>query len=442
MAHVVIVTIGTRGDVVPYASLGAALTAAGDRVTVVTHASLRAYAEEAGLGFAAVPVEFGAGPLTSVRFARTLAGRWLDVGRAIAAAAADADLLVLAPMGTLGYHVAEARRIPSMGAFLQPLEPTRAFPPPLVTTRSLGGRGNRVAARLFRVAGQVPFARATAKFRRELGLPPLGVRATFRRMEEERWPVVHGFSPSVVPPPEDWPAHRPITGYWWPAIEGEAGGLSSRVRAFLDDGEPPIFVSFGSMSWPGLTAIVGAALARLGRRAVVQRGTADLSADGANVLVVDAEPHAELFPRMAVVVHHGGAGTTAAALRAGVPSVVTPCTADQPFWAARVAALGAGPPPIPLRRLTAGRLVAAIEAAAGYRPGAEAIARRLASEDGIGAAITEIRKRTAAARNSGAAEQPPISGASESPPGAGAAGAPPGSDATGLPPEAGGKRFR
>ncbi|KUL30739.1 glycosyltransferase [Actinoplanes awajinensis] len=409
MAHVVIVTIGTRGDVVPYASLGAALTAAGDRVTVVTHASLRAYVEEAGLGHAAVPVEFGAGPLTSVRFARTLAGRWLDVGRAIAAASGDADLLVLAPMGTLGYHVAEARRIPSMGAFLQPLEPTRAFPPPLLTTRSLGGWGNRVAARAFRVAGQVPFARATAKFRRELGLHPLGVRATFRRMEEERWPVVHGFSPSVVPPPEDWPAHRPITGYWWPAPTGQ-GGLSSRVRAFLDGGEPPIFVGFGSMAWPGLTAIVGAALARLGRRAVVQRGTADLSADGANVLVVDAEPHAELFPRMAVVVHHGGAGTTAAALRAGVPSVVTPLTADQPFWASRVATLGAGPPPIPLRRLTAGRLVAAIEAAAAYREGAEAIARRLATEDGIGAAITEIRRRTTATPESDSAELPPGSG--------------------------------
>ena len=161
MTHTLIVTVGTTGDVVPYVALGTGLRAAGHRVTVVTHPSLRHHVDAAGLGFAPLPVELtdGPAPLTSARLARILAGRWLDIGRAVADAATDADLIVTAAMGWIGYHVAQARGIPSVGAFLQPLEPTAAFPPPLVTTRSLGGWGNRAAARWFRVLGQVPFAR-------------------------------------------------------------------------------------------------------------------------------------------------------------------------------------------------------------------------------------------------------------------------------------------
>jgi UDP:flavonoid glycosyltransferase YjiC (YdhE family) len=393
MAHIVVVTLGTRGDVVPYLALGCALREVGHRTTIATHGSLRAPVERAGLGFAALPVEFDTGgprTLTSTRLARTLAHRWLDIGRAVTDASKDADLLLLAAMGWIGYHVAQARGVPSMGAFLQPLEPTREFPPPLLTTRSLGGRGNRAAARWFRLLGQAPFARHTAALRRELGLPPLGPRATFRRMEAEGWPVLHGFSPVVVPPPADWPAHRPVTGYWWPPA-GDV--LSSRLQRFLDDGEPPVFIGFGSMSAPGLGELVEATLARLRRRVVVQRGTARLAPDRPDVLVVDEEPHDALFPRVAAVVHHAGAGTTAAALRAGVPAVCVPFTADQPFWAQRVAALGAGPPPLRRRDLTPQRLADAIGAADGYRRGAASVAARLATENGVARAVAEIVRR-------------------------------------------------
>lgn len=387
MGRTVIVTVGTRGDVVPYAALGAALAAAGDEVVVATHPSLRRHVDEAGLGFAPLPDLDTGQPLTSARFARLIAARWPDICRATLAAARDADLLLLAPMGLAGYHVAEATGAVSMGAFLQPLEPTTAFPPPMLTTRSLGGWGNRAAARAFRVAGQAPFARATAQFRRELGLPPLGPGAMFRRMEAERWPALYGFSPAVAGAPADWPAHRPMTGYWWPRAPSR---LSARVRDFLDAGEPPVFAGFGSMVAPALDDLVDRAVTRLGRRVIVQRDSAS-PVLRKNVLVVGEEPHAELFPRVATVLHHGGAGTTAAALRAGVPAVTVPFTADQPFWGRRVAALGAGPAPIPVRRLTCERLVRAVEEAAGHRPGAAAVARQLAAEDGIGAALGHMR---------------------------------------------------
>ncbi|GAA2656651.1 glycosyltransferase [Paractinoplanes durhamensis] len=122
--------------------------------------------------------------------------------------------------------------------------------------------------------------------------------------------ALYGISPSVVAVPLDRPAYRPLTGYWWPLAGGR---LSPPLEQFLADGEPPVFVGFGSMSFSG------AVVAGLGRRVVVQRGAANLSAEGPDVLVVDDEPHALLFPRVSVVVHHGGAGTTAAALGAGPP---------------------------------------------------------------------------------------------------------------------------
>lgn len=384
MARILIVTIGTRGDVIPYAALGRALTEAGDQVAIATHPGLRPDVDQAGLGFFPLPELDGGEPLTSARLARMLAVRWLEVGRAIRAAAADSDLLLLAPLGWLGYHVAQATGARSMGAYLQPLEPTRAFPPPLLTTRSLGGWGNRTAARAFRFLGQLPFARATAAFRRELGLPPQGPAAMFRQMEDERWPILYGFSPAVVPPPPDWPAHRPMTGYWWPPAGPR---LSDRVRDFLGEGDPPVFIGFGSMTGPGLAEAVDRTVRRLGRRVIVQRAAAGAISGGKDVLVIGDEPHAELFRHVAVVVHHGGAGTTAAALRAGKPSVTVPVTADQPFWGRRVADLRAGPGPVRRERLPQ-----AIEEAEGFREGAVAVARKLAAEDGIGFAVRRIRQ--------------------------------------------------
>jgi len=181
-----------------------------------------------------------------------------------------------------------------------------------------------------------------------------------------------------------------VTGYWWPPT---GGALSPGLQRFLDDGDPPVFIGFGSMSAPGLGELVGRTLERLGRRAVVQRGAAGLFPDRRDLLVVDDEPHHTLFPRVAAVVHHAGAGTTAAALRAGVPAVCVPFTADQPFWARRIAALGAGPPPLHRRDLTPQRLADAIGAAEGYRQGAASVAARLATEEGVTRAVAEIVRR-------------------------------------------------
>ncbi|MDQ3901833.1 MAG: hypothetical protein M3319_15790 [Actinomycetota bacterium] len=134
-----------------------------------------------------------------------------------------------------------------------------------------------------------------------------------------------------------------------------------------------------------------------GVRAIVQAGWAEVSVAGDHVLQIGDVPHEWLFPRMAAVVHHAGAGTTAAALRAGLPAVTVPVIADQPFWANRVHRLGAGPTPVPFAELTAERLAAAIRAALDqprHRQRATGLARLINGEDGADAVLTRIRRLT------------------------------------------------
>jgi UDP:flavonoid glycosyltransferase YjiC (YdhE family) len=179
---------------------------------------------------------------------------------------------------------------------------------------------------------------------------------------------------------------------------------------FLAAGLPPVYIGFGSMTARDpreLTNIAVEALRAAGQRGVLLSGWAGLGTDSEvpdHVCVVTDVPHAWLFPRVAAVVHHGGAGTTAAGLRAGVPTIVTPVGGDQPFWGARVARLGAGPPPIPPRELTAARLAAAIRTATadvGMRRRAAALGERIRAEDGVGGAVAAFEQHITGARRVG-----------------------------------------
>jgi UDP:flavonoid glycosyltransferase YjiC (YdhE family) len=210
-------------------------------------------------------------------------------------------------------------------------------------------------------------------------------------------PVLYGFSPSVLPPPPDWSSEVHVTGYWF-LDPPEDWTPPSRLVAFLEAGPPPLYIGFGSMGSrdPQKTSqLVLEALAPAKQRAVILSGwggleTADLPA---HAIAVDSVPFSWLFPRCAAVVHHGGAGTTAAGLRAGVPSVVIPFFGDQPFWGRHVAELGVGPAPIPRRKLTAERLARTIEIAvgdAGMRRRAAELGTAIRAEDGVAQAVALV----------------------------------------------------
>ncbi len=180
-----------------------------------------------------------------------------------------------------------------------------------------------------------------------------------------------------------------VTGYWF--LEHPGGWKPPRELVdFLESGSPPVYVGFGSMNKTDpeeLTDIVLRALERTGRRGVLVTGWGGISNSALpdTVFAVDEVPHDWLFKRVEAAVHHGGAGTTAASLRAGIPTIVVPFFADQPFWGRRVAELGVGPEPIPRRSLTVGRLTNAIQRATAdgdMKSKAAALGQRIRAENG------------------------------------------------------------
>jgi len=298
-------------------------------------------------------------------------------------------VLLLSQLAMLGgYSIADGLGIPSMGVFVVPIHPTGDFPPALGLP-SLGRWGNRAAGRFLLGAGFTPFAASMRRLRAELGLPPLGPGAMFREQDRRRWPVCYGYSSAVLPRPSDWRPGLQVVGYFWPCRP--AGWQPpAHLVDFLSAGPPPVFVGFGSLaSGAGarLSALVRATLRRAGVRGVIQAGWARLSTSDDDMVTIGELPHDWLFPRMAAVVHHAGAGTTGAALRAGVPTVPVPVAGDQPFWADRLTALGVAPGAVPYQRLTADRLATAIIAAVsqpGYRLRARELASQINAEDGSG----------------------------------------------------------
>lgn len=234
-----------------------------------------------------------------------------------------------------------------------------------------------------------------SRLRARLGLPTAPDRAGAG--PPDGWPICHGFSPSVLPRPEDWPPEVQVTGYWWPA---PAAGWQppSGLVDFLAAGPPPVFIGFGSMTpeqGDRLPDIVTEALQRAGERAVVQSGWVGLNPAGEDILLVGDVPHDWLFPRLAAVVHHAGAGTTGAGIRAGVPATAVPVLVDQPFWAARLHHLGVAPPPVPMRELTAETLAGALRSCFGspaYQDRATELAGRVHAEDGVAPVLAQLAR--------------------------------------------------
>jgi sterol 3beta-glucosyltransferase len=387
--RIAIVTFGSRGDVQPYIALGLGLQAARHAVRLAAYGIYAQFVKSHGLEFAPVVGDpergFGIDGQGDPRI-----GRWREFLSLLLAprffadcleACRDADVIVASGSGALvAYHVAEKLELPLVLA---------TYAPPRGMTRP--------ATLVFGIRRQLFWLRfrpATNRARREaLGLPALPFREPFGRAEREHL-VLCGFSPSVVPRRPEWPASVHVTGYWFLDHAPDWQPPADLVR-FLEAGRAPVYVGFagGLDDDPvATTRLILEALRRVEQRGVVWapagvRGALDVSD---TVYLVDDVPFDWLFPRCEAVVHHGGAGTTAAGLRAGRPSVLVPTFADQPIWAQRVYELGVGPEPLPHRRLSVDRLVAAIRAAttdARLRANATALGDRVRTEDGVARAV-------------------------------------------------------
>lgn len=421
---IVIVAIGTRGDVQPLLALGLGLQRRGHPVRMLVGANFRDWVAEHGLATATTAVdiqgmmasrwgqewsEHGANPLRQLRAMQGLVDEFgwqlaLDAWRACQDATAiigsfTTDVLVASFAEKLG--------VPQFSALLQP-----------ATLATRDGAAAMDAPRPHRISWLNYLTarllvepvmwrlnrRLVKRLRAEvLHLPPQSWRDY--RAALGRTLILLGYSRHVIPHPADWPPNVHTTGYWFLPPD-EHWEPPTSLEAFLAAGPPPICVGFGSMpaSDPQqLADLLLQAVEGSGQRAILLSGWAGLRADTLppTVLSLAAAPHDWLFPRMAAVVHHGGAGTTAAGLRAGVPSVLVPHLGDQFHWGRRIAALGIGPPPIPRRSLTAEKLGAAIRIAAtsgAMRQRAQALSERIRAEDGIAEAVRRIEDRLSEGR--------------------------------------------
>ncbi|ATL26529.1 glycosyltransferase [Streptomyces formicae] len=410
---VLLIGNGTHGDIAPLIGLSTRLQAAGHSVAIATYKAFEQQVRDSDTEFRILPGDpslLGVneqGRLKKKSLGESLrAGRWLRrilrhseelADGLIAAAEKDTDVLVCSGLTMFhGYHLAKALNLPSMGLGLQPLHPTGDFPPP-VGVSSLGRWANRGLGELMFTTGLTPWS-SSPEFCARIGVPRLNTAQTLRRTAEERWPVHYGFSPSVVPRPADWRPGVDVVGYWWPH-ERPGWQPPRELVDFLDAGPAPVRVGLGSAGDPRdaerLGELLHAALRKAKVRAVVQSGTAGIDLAGDDVLTIGNAPHSWLFPRTAAVVHHMGAGTTGAGLRAGVPTVGVPTFGDAPFWSRRLVSLGASPGYVPIGELTPDRLAALIRAAVHERRHTDrsrALAAALAAEDGGARTVAAVER--------------------------------------------------
>lgn len=378
-----IIAIGSRGDVQPIVALGRGLFDAGYTVRIVTLQSFEPMVRGQGLEF--LPVEGDAQALTNEMMLAGMKGNGLNllsmyrgIMRAFGAitksyqeafaadALRDSDaILSQLPGGFYGYDLAEYLRVSYIALSVIPQEVTSAYPLSLLPMQfSLGGLYNRLTYSLGRQLAWHPFRTSINTFRAQLGLPPASFWwGNMRRMARECVPVIQGFSKHVIPAQPEWGGHVHTTGYW--TLDETGWQPSEALLKFLEAGDSPVFIGFGSMPVPdprATTALILDALQRTGKRGILHAGWAKLGASALpyTVFLVDYAPYAWLFPRMSAVIHHGGSGTTGFALRSGFPSMVVPFTADQPFWGKRTHELGVGPLPIPFSKLKVENLAHAI----------------------------------------------------------------------------------
>jgi sterol 3beta-glucosyltransferase len=411
--RVAIHTLGTRGDVQPYLAFALGLKAAGHEVLIAAPSQFEAFIGSRGIKFAHLPGEFltlmetpeaKAAMSGSAGFAAgfKLIKHFRPIGRKeltlewAAARAFQPELIIYHPKAIGAPHIAEKLGCPAVLASPLPgFTPTRAFASPLVPFRSLGPL-NGLTHRLMAGSGEAIFRSMVAEWRvSELGLKSRPVRPSRPAA------TLYCYSQHVMPAPTDWPDSVAITGYWF-LDDDDDWTPDPRLSRFLGSGETPVYVGFGSM--PGLdpvemTVMIIEALAHAGRRGVLATGGGAIGGHVAStdhVHIIEGAPHDKLFPLMSACVHHGGAGTTAASLRAGKPTVICPFFGDQPFWGRRVAELGVGPRPISRKSLSARTLAEAIASATrdgAMRRQATALGARINAEDGVGRSIAFLERR-------------------------------------------------
>ena len=398
---------GTRGDVQPMIALAHALRARGHTAAFVAPANfvewIRAHGfDAASNGIDAEAVLTGPGAdLQSLRWQLRHLAELIDpLFASLTTDASDVDVVVGAGIQLAGSSIAEWRDVPYVSAVFCPCGvPSGTAPPPTVKTQSLPPWLNRLLWDIggplatLALGGPINRARATIELR--------PIHNVLESLAGDR--IIVAADRDLAPLADDAPARTVTTDAW--ILGSDASVVDDRLAAFLELDPPPVYVGFGSMvakHVPDLADHALAAVRAVGRAAIVASGWADLGRDvetGDDVFVTRAVPHDLVLPRVAAAVHHGGAGTTTAVARAGVPQVVLPHILDQFYWAHRVAELGLGPRALPVSLVTADILAERLHTAIDdprYAARAAGLAQRIAARNGTADAVADLEQLVAA----------------------------------------------
>ena len=414
-----VITIGSQGDVRPYVALGAGLKAAGHDVRIATHPAFENLVRGRGLDFA--PVAGDPRELADNRQLRALHDdgrnifRWWRTFTSVDAplmrqrladcwdACRDAEVIIVSILPyLLGYAIAAKLNVPLVRAFYFPVSPTRAYPVEVVPKwLPLGERLNLASYGAQRqILWQIARPWVARACRDVLGTGNLPRLEPFGELDRQQQLLLYCYSPAVAPPPPDWGKWIDVTGYWF-LDRGTDWTPPPALEAFLADGPAPVYVGgFGNMTNRDpreLARTVVRALKMASRRAIVLTGWGGLQPSELprEIFAIDWVPFDWLFPRVAAAIHHGGAGTTAASLRAGLPTMIIPFFLDNFFWGNRVFELGVGPRPIPRKRLEVGALASAIRTVttdSDMRGRAAALGARIRAENGVARAVAAFER--------------------------------------------------
>lgn len=406
--NIVILTYGSRGDVQPFLPLSLGLMARGHSVKLAAPSRFKNLVENYGITF--VPLagdpedlsrrmnNVGFNPFKQMREMMDHAVEiGADVARQTDEACRDADLIIHTFAHAVGAHtLAREKNIPDVHIQTFPMfTPTGDYPNvamPDLKIRALNYFSHYAASRISKWGAKFGYEQV----RRRAGLPK---RKLFFPFDDDpiRLPtlILCAWSPSVLPPSREWKENVHVTGYFF-FSETESYQPSVELRDFLSVNEPPICVSFGSMvnrDAKRIDEVVRESLKRTHQRGIILSGWGGMDQSSSkDLLYLESAPHDWLLPRCKLVIHHGGAGTTSAGLCAGIPNIVVPFTADQPFWGRRIHAIGSGPKPILVKNLTVERLTQAIVEAETQitGEGAQFARRKIRSEDGVSRAVELI----------------------------------------------------
>ncbi|KAF2096051.1 UDP-Glycosyltransferase/glycogen phosphorylase [Rhizodiscina lignyota] len=410
--NIVIQVVGSRGDVQPFVALGKVLKDTyGHRVRLATHPTFKDFVREHGLEFFSI----GGDPTRLMAFmvknpglrpgfrsvvsgdvgqrrkdvAEYIQGCWRscykaddgtdddlsepsgnDTGSKPTAKHFVADCIIANPPSFAHIHCAEKLGIPLHIMFTMPYSPTQAFPHPLANIQSSNADPqltNYISYAMIELLSWQALGDIINRFRAKcLGLDPISMIWAPGMLHRLKIPHTYCWSPALIPKPKDWGPHISISGFYFLNLASNYTPAPD-LQAFLDDGPPPVYIGFGSIVLDdpnAMTELIFKAVRKTGQRVLLSKGWGGMGADELHipdsVFILGNVPHDWLFKHVSCVVHHGGAGTTAAGITAGRPTLVVPFFGDQPFWGAMVARAGAGPYPIPYKQLTADKLADAI----------------------------------------------------------------------------------